>query len=365
MTEETLDIEIDQIDTPALIIDLELMENNIASMAKFFEGADADLRPHSKTHKIPVIAHKQIAAGAKGICCQKLGEAEVMAAAGIEDILITNQIVGPRKLWRLANLSRNSGVTVAVDSLENAEMISKAAVKKETKVNVIVEINVGIDRCGVEPGEPTLKFTRQIIRLPGLNFKGIMGYEGPFMSLPNWEERKKAAIKRLRLLVETSELLKGSGIDLDIVSAGATGTYNITGAYPGVTEVEAGSYVFMDTTYRKLEGVNFNLALSLLTTVTSRPTEERVVVDAGMKAITREFGMPEVKGIDGLELQKLSEEHGTLRSTTLEQRPKIGDKIELYPSHCCTTVNLHDVAYGVRDGKVESTWRIEGRGRFT
>lgn len=365
MTEETRDIEIGQIDTPALIIDLDLMENNITSMARFFKGVDADLRPHSKTHKIPMIAHKQIAAGAKGICCQKLGEAEVMAAAGIEDILITNQIVGPRKVWRLANLSRHSGVTVAIESLENAEMISKAAVKKEIKVNVVVEINIGIDRCGVEPGEPTLRFTREIIRLPGLNFRGIMGYEGPFMSITDWEERKKAAIERLKLLVETSELLRDSGVDLDIVSAGATGTYNITGVYPGITEVEAGSYVFMDTTYRKLGGVDFSLALSLLTTVTSRPTEERVVVDAGMKAITREFGMPAVKGIDGLELQKLSEEHGILRSTTPERRPKIGDKIELYPSHCCTTVNLHDMAYGVRRGKVESTWRIEGRGRFT
>jgi D-serine deaminase-like pyridoxal phosphate-dependent protein len=228
-----------------------------------------------------------------------------------------------------------------------------------------VEINVGIDRCGLIPGEPTLKFILDILKLPGLNLRGIMGYEGPFMSIPDWEERKKAAIKRLKPLVETSELLRSSGIDFEIVSAGATGTYNITGAYPGITEVEAGSYVFMDTTYRKLKGLDFGLALSLLTTVISRPTKDRVVVDAGMKAITREFGMPEVKGIRDLELQKLSEEHGTLKSTASEQRPKIGDKIELYPSHCCTTVNLHDIAYGVRKGRVESTWRIEGRGRFT
>lgn len=360
-----LDTEMDQLDTPALIIDLDLMESNISKMAKFFESVDADLRPHSKTHKIPIIAHKQIAAGAIGICCQKLAEAEVMAAAGVEDILITNQIVGHRKVWRLVNLSKHSNVIVAVENLENAKNISEAALKRETKVNIIVEINVGIDRCGVEPGKQTLEFIQRIRRLPGLSFRGMMGYEGPFIGIKDWNERKNAAEERLRLLVETSELVRDNGIDFDIVSAGATGTYNITGVYPGITEVEAGSYVFMDTTYDTLGGVDFDLALSLLTTVISRPTKDRAIVDAGMKAITGEFGIPAVKGLDGLELKKLSEEHGTLVVTNPEQRLKIGDKIEIYPSHCCTTVNLHDKAYGIRKGKVESVWMIEGRGKFT
>jgi len=187
MREDILDIEVDQIDTPALLIDLDLMERNISKMAKFFKKVDADLRPHSKTHKIPIIAHKQIAAGAKGICCQKLGEAEVMAAAGIKDILITNQIVGPRKVWRLANLSKHSEVIVAVESLENAREISKTALKKETKVKVIAEIDIGINRCGVQPGEPTLRLVQEILRLPGLEFKGMMGYESPFTSITDWK----------------------------------------------------------------------------------------------------------------------------------------------------------------------------------
>jgi len=365
MREDILDIEVDQIDTPALLIDLDLMERNISKMAKFFKKVDADLRPHSKTHKIPIIAHKQIAAGAKGICCQKLGEAEVMAAAGIKDILITNQIVGPRKVWRLANLSKHSEVIVAVESLENAREISKTALKKETKVKVIAEIDIGINRCGVQPGEPTLRLVQEILRLPGLEFKGMMGYESPFTSITDWKERKKAAEKRLRLLVETSNLVRNSGIDFDIISAGATGTHNITGVYPGITEVEAGSYVFMDTFYRRLERVDFDLALSLLTTVISIPTEDRAVVDAGMKAITKEFGIPEVKEIKNIELNKITEEHGILRLANPERKLRIGDKIELYPSHCCTTVNLHDIVYGVRKSKVESVWKIEGRGRFT
>ncbi len=365
MGEDILDIEVDQIDTPALMIDLDLMESNISRMAKFFEEVDTDLRPHSKTHKIPIIAHKQIAAGAKGICCQKLGEAEVMAAAGIPDILVTNQIVGPRKVWRLVNLSRHSDIIVAVESLENAREISKAALKRETKVNVIVEIDVGIGRCGVRPGEPTLRLIQEILRLPGLEFKGIMGYESPFTGIIGWEERKEAAEKRLALLVETSRLVRDSGIEFSIVSAGATGTYNITGVYPGITEVEAGSYVFMDTYYKRLEGVDFDLALSLLTTVISTPTEDRAVVDAGMKAVTKEFGNPEVKGVENVELKKLTEEHGILGLAGSERKFRIGDKIELYPSHCCTTVNLHDIVYGIRKGRVESVWKIEGRGRFT
>jgi D-serine deaminase-like pyridoxal phosphate-dependent protein len=192
-----------------------------------------------------------------------------------------------------------------------------------------------------------------------------MGYEGPFFTITDWEERKKAAEERLRLLVETSELLRDSGIEYDIVSAGATGTYNIAGVYPGITEVEAGSYIFMDTYYRRLEKVDFEFALSLLTTVISRPTKDRIVIDAGLKAITSEFGNPEVKEIKGVELHRISEEHGILESTNPERELRVGDKIELYPSHCCTTVNLHDVAYGVRKGELESVWRIEGRGKFT
>ncbi len=365
MTEDALDIEADDIDTPALLIDLDAMERNISKMARFFETVDADLRPHSKTHKMPIIAHKQIAAGAKGICCQKLGEAEVMAAAGIDDILITNQVVGRCKVWRLANLSKHCNVIVALENLENAKELSKSAQRREVEVNFVVEVDVGIERCGVKPGEPALRFVQEILRLPGLRFRGLMGYEGPFFKITGWGERKKAAEERLKLLVETSALLRNSGIEHDIVSAGATGTYNITGVYPGITEVEAGSYVFMDTYYRRLEKVDFDLALSLLTTVISRPTEDRVVVDAGLKAITNEFGYPEVKGIKGVELRGISEEHGILRSTNPERKLRVGDKMELYPSHCCTTVNLHDKAYGVRKGKLESVWRIEGRGKFT
>lgn len=365
MAEDVFNIGIDEIDTPALIIDLDVMERNISKMARFFERSDVSLRPHSKTHKIPIIAHKQIAAGAKGICCQKLGEAEVMAAAGIRDILITNQVVGPRKVWRLTNLSKHCNVITALESLENAREISRSAQKRETKVDVVVEVDVGIERCGVKPGEPVLKFVQEILRLPSLRFRGLMGYEGPFFKITDWEKRKKAAEERLKLLVETSELLRDSGIEYDIVSAGATGTYNITGVYPGITEVEAGSYIFMDTYYRRLEKVGFELALSLLTTVISRPTKDRIIVDAGLKAITSEFGNPEVKEIKGVELHSLSEEHGILRSTNPEEKLKVGDKIELYPSHCCTTVNLHDLVYGVRKGELESIWRIEGRGKFT
>lgn len=353
----------DEIETPALLIDLDALERNINKMADYFSKVEASLRPHVKTHKTPIIAHKQIKAGAIGVCCQKLSEAEVMVASGIDDVLITNQVVNPSKIRRLTSLSKHGRIIVAVDDLEIAKATSETAVKTGVKQDAIIEVNVGLNRCGVEPGKPTVEFTKKLLKLKGLNLVGLLGYEGSFFNIPDFEERKKAANARNKLLIETRDLLEDSGITVEIVSAGATGTYNITGEYPGITEIEAGSYVFMDTTYTKLAGLDFEYALTLLTTVISRPTLERAVVDAGLKEITKEFGVPQVKDVEGATLQSLSEEHGTLRlEKTVDL--KIGDKIELIPSHCCTTVNLHDEYYCLRDGVVEAVWNIAARGKI-
>jgi D-serine deaminase-like pyridoxal phosphate-dependent protein len=352
-----------EVETPSLLVDLDAMQRNISKMADYFKDKETKLRPHTKTHKSPVIARKQIDAGAIGICCQKLSEAEVMASAGIKNILITNEIVNPEKILRLINLSKYSPIIVALDNLDVARLMSKLALKAETSQDFVIEVNVGLNRCGVLPGKETLAFAKALLNLKGLRFRGLMGYEGPFFDLVDFQKRKAAATQRNKLLIETAGLLENAGLDVEIVSAGSTGTYNITGAYAGITEIEPGSYVFMDTQYMRLEKVGFESSLTLLTTVISRPTSERVVVDAGLKAITKEFGIPKVRNVAGAELVGLSEEHGIMKvQDTCKLR--VGDKIQLIPSHCCTTCNLHDRYYGIRNERVETVWPISGRGMF-
>jgi len=352
----------EQLDTPVLLIDLDVMESNIQKMAEYFLGVSAELRPHTKTHKTPIIAHKQIEAGAIGVTCAKLGEAEVMINSGIRDVLIANEIVPPQKIAKLVSLARHADVMVAVDDPRNVEDLSQAAQSKGVLLRVLVEVDIGMKRCGVPPGEPALKLAQKVEQSKGLLFAGLMGYEGHTVTIPDFEERKRETEKGLTLLIETKELIERDGFEVGIVSGGGTGTYNITGQFPGVTEVQAGSYVFMDTYYR---GVlkDFDCALTVLATVISRPDKNTAIIDAGMKTVTREFGMPGIKDIGGVEVERLSEEHGKLDLSNSDVDLRPGDRLELIPSHCCTTINLHDKLYGIRDGILESVWDIAGRGR--
>jgi D-serine deaminase-like pyridoxal phosphate-dependent protein len=350
------------IETPALLIDLDVLDANVVKMAEYFSGKRSKLRAHAKTHKSPIIAHKQLKAGSRGVCCQKLGEAEVMVQSGVEDILITNEIVDPAKIERLARLNRYADVKVAVDNLEVARTISQIAKAHGMKQGVVVEVDVRNKRCGTSPGRPTADFVKQLVEMRGLNLLGIMAYEGPFLDVQDFEQRKTGATKLLQRLLETVEMVENQGTELKIISAGSTGTYNITADYPRVTEVEAGSYVFMDSTYRKLKGLGFGCSLSVLATIVSKPVPERLVVDTGWKTITSELGMPEAKDVEGARVYHLSEEHALI-AVSPQNSLRVGDKIELIPSHCCTTVNLHDVYYGVRNGQVETIWPISARGK--
>jgi len=345
------------IETPALLIDLDAFESNIRKMSEYFRGKSCRLRAHAKTHKSPLIAQKQIAAGAVGVCCQKLGEAEVMVNGGVKDILITNEIVEPSKIERLISLNRYADVKVAVDNIHVARATATLAKKQGVKQGVVVEVDVRDKRCGVRPGRPAVDFAREVAKLDGLDFRGVMGYEGPFLDVPDFDQRKTGARELLARLTDTVEMIRKKGLEVQIVSAGSTGTFNIAGEFSGVTEVEAGSYVFMDSTYRKLQHLGFDCSLSVLATVISRPIPERVIVDVGWKSITTEFGMPEAEGVENGKLTRLSEEHGVI---TVEPavRTNVGDKIELIPSHCCTTVNLHDSYFGMRKGHVETIWPI-------
>ncbi|MCE5260006.1 MAG: DSD1 family PLP-dependent enzyme [Chloroflexi bacterium] len=346
--------------TPCLCLDIEMLEANIQKMEAFLGQGPVKLRPHSKTHKCPTIAWMQLRAGAIGITCAKLSEAEVMAQAGIRDILIANQIIDRVKIARLANLAAYTDVMVAVDTLENARDLAQAAQQTQATIRVLIEVEVGMGRCGVIPGEPALALARELSRLPGLHLEGLMGYEGHAVMIPDRLERIRAAHTAMSILVGTRDLLVANGIPVAIVSGGGSGTFDITGVFPGMTEIQAGSYATMDAKYRSV-GLNFGCALSVLAKVIARRDDDVAIIDAGMKAMTSEFGMPVVIQPRGWELERLAEEHGFLRRVGGSSLA-VGDMVELIPSHGCTTINLHDRYYVLRQGRLEAIWPIAARG---
>jgi len=351
-----------ELDTPALCLDAAALERNIARMASYFQDRPAALRPHCKTHKCPTIAWMQLRAGAIGITCAKLGEAEIMGQAGIRDLLIANQIVGARKISRLVNLAAYTDVMVALDDLDNASELSDAAEAKGVRLRVLLEVVVGMKRCGVPPGQPALDLARQVTALPGLRFEGIMGYEGHAIDIPDRAERERMAREAMTKLVATHDLLERNGIEVGIVSGGGTGTHDITGNYEGITEVQAGSYATMDAKYRDEVGIDYELALTVVSRVISVNEPNMAVIDAGLKTLSTDSGPGHLIRPEGWRLgKKLSEEHGRLHHEGGEPlRP--GDTVEIVPAHGCTTINLHDAYHVTRDGVVEAVWPIAARG---
>lgn len=353
------------LDTPALLIDLDAMERNIERMARFFREHGTHWRPHSKSHKCPAIAHKLLAAGAIGITCAKLGEAEVMAANGIQDILIANEIVGPQKIARLANLRRHADVMVCVDDPGNVEELGAVAREKGVCIRVLVEVNIGLNRCGTAPGEETLGLARKIANTEGLRFCGLMGYEGHVIMIEDPEEKRARSHEALDHLIRSKDLIEDEGIQVEIISAGGTGDYVISGAYPGVTEIQAGGGIFMDMLYYdRCQVTGHEFALTVLATITSRAVPGKAITDAGMKTMSRQHGIPKVVGREGVEVTSLSAEHGILDLETPQEGMDVGDKIELIVGYSDTTNVLHDRFYGIRDGEVEVVWELLGRGKL-
>jgi len=354
-----------EIDTPSLLIDLDLMEKNLETLAGFFRGKEGKyFRPHYKTPKSPFLAAKQIESGAIGISCQKLGEAETLITAGITDVLITNEIVGDYKIEKLISLRKHApGLMVCVDNVIPAKALSEQALKRGVKMPVLVDVNVGQNRCGVESGKPAVNFAQEVSELKGLELKGFQCYHG---TLQVWDQRHGMDAKRKEmekcnsLIVETREWMEAAGLNTEIVSGAGTGTYK--GQYPVMSEVQAGSYILMDWKYH-ITAPEFERALTVLTTVMSTPTRNRLIVDAGYKAASTDSGMPIVKDVEGYEYSPAGDEHGILTPKEPSRELKIGEKLELYPSHCDTTINLYDRYYGVRDGKVEIIWPITARGK--
>jgi D-serine deaminase-like pyridoxal phosphate-dependent protein len=361
----TIGMNKEAIDTPALWVDLNLMEKNIAHLAHYFQEAGVSWRPHVKSIKVPAIVQKLLEAGASGIACAKLGEAEVMSEAGVKDILIANQIVGPTKVARLINLQKKADVIPSIDSFINAQEISQAATEVGVIVRFVIEVNTGMNRCGIEPGQPVVDFAKDVSALPGLELAGVMTWEGAQIAkIQDLEEKKRRCHKAIGGLVRSAEMCREVGFEMPIVSCGGSGTYMISSHIPGVTEIQAGGAIFGALRYREW-GVDLDYALFLLATVISRPSEKRVIVDAGRKALNGWVEIPILKSIHGAKLQAIHAEHGILELDDPTLLLKIGDKIDFIPGWVDYIVNLHDRLYGLRDERVEVVWDILARGKIT
>lgn len=353
-----------EVDTPMLWVDLDCLEQNIASLARHFKSAGINWRPHTKGSKIPAIAHRLLAAGAIGVTCAKLSEAEVMVAAGINDILIANQITGKLKLPRLANLCRQADVKLTVDHPRNVAALGAAALAYGVEIGVLVEINCGMERAGVQPGEPVLTLARLITQTPGVRLRGVMSWEGHTLDLSNPTQKRQAIEQSVGLVTSSAELCRRNGIPIEIISCGGSGTYQVTPFVAGVTEVEAGGAIFCDVTYQSW-GVDLQPALFVQTTVISRPNPRRIICDAGFKSLPGFDSPPRPLGL-AQPVQKVvcSAEHLAVELATPNDTVEVGDLLDFVVGYGDGTVFLHDVMVGVRKGIVECVWPILGRGKL-
>ena len=345
------------LDTPALVADLDVVETNLARMAGFFAARPAKLRPHFKNHRVFALALRQIKAGAVGIACSRLRQVAGLSHAGIHNILLTSEIAGENPLRQWAELSREATVIAAVDHPKVVDDMARIARDTGFPLNVVVDIDLGLKRCGVPGGQAAAALAQRAVD-GGLRFRGVMGYEGHLQLLPPGPEKERAVKQVLEALVAARRLIESLGIPVEIVSCGGTGDYTISGAYPGVTENQPGSFLLMDTGYAPY-APDFQPALSVLTTVVSKTEGERIVVDAGVKAISGERGLPSVKGTDALRLRALHAEHAPIDLVDPNVSIEVGEKIELAVRYHDGTVHLHQQMYGMRKGIIEEVFTIE------
>jgi D-serine deaminase-like pyridoxal phosphate-dependent protein len=348
-----------------MLVDLPAMERNIRRMARTFRDAGVGWRPHTKGLKVPAIAHKLLEAGAFGITCAKVGEAEVMTTAGFRDILIANQVVGEQKIARLLSLMPDADPIVAVDSEDNIQMLDRAAGEKGLRLRVVVEVNTGMNRAGVSPGEAAVALSRYVAERPNLRYAGVMGWEGQAVKIADPAEKLEAVKRAVGALTDTADQCRKAGLPVDIVSCGGTGTYAITAHLPGVTEVQAGGGILCDVVYHdQMHVTDHEFAATILTTVTSRPTPTRIICDAGKKAMSSDAAAPRPLLAEPVESVGLSAEHARVELLEPNTSLRVGDKLEFVVGYTDTTTMLHDELYGIRDGLVEVTWPILGRGKF-
>jgi D-serine deaminase-like pyridoxal phosphate-dependent protein len=354
------------IETPALVVDLDAFERNLDALARDVARRGLRLRPHAKSHKTPEIAKAQIARGAVGICCQKVDEAAVFVEAGIADVLVTNEIVAPSKLLRLAGLARAARIGVLVDNAKAIDALAQAAQHHGTTVDVYVEVDVGAGRCGVKPGEPAAALALRVAGERGLRFAGLHCYHGAAQHLRTPDERREAIASAARHTVASREAIERAGLTCGIVSGAGTGTWEHELASGVWNELQVGSYIFMDADYaRNTPGAgehHFEHSLFVLSAVMSVPTRERAICDAGLKAFSFDSGLPVVHGRSDLVFRKASDEHGVLEIVAGAPVPELGERLMLIPGHCDPTVNLYDWIVATRKGRVEHVWPVAARG---
>jgi 3-hydroxy-D-aspartate aldolase len=360
---------LEDIHTPALIIELDAFERNVERMAKFIKQSGVRLRAHAKTHKSADIARYQMdAGGACGICCQKVSEAEALVEAGIKDVLVSNQVTDPKKVDRLAALSRKARTLVCVDDAQNVEVLSSAARRHETSIECLVEIDVGAGRCGVAPGADAVVLAKKISGSPGLKFVGLQAYQGSAQHVHDFNERRKKIDAAVEMVRRTIDLLKKEGLSCDIVAGAGTGSYYFEGASGVYNELQCGSYIFMDADYQRVKDADgspiheFENSLFILTSIMSHVKPNTAICDAGLKSQSVDSGLPKVFGRDDVEYIKCSDEHGVISDP--RGALKINQKLKLVPGHCDPTCNVHDWYVGVRNGKVERLFPVTARGKL-
>ena len=353
---------LEEVDTPALLLDLDAFEKNLFTLQSSLKGSAVRVRPHAKTHKCPEIARRQIAAGAVGVCCQKVSEAEAMVEGGVGDVLVSNEVVGAQKIARLAELSRRAQIGVCVDNPENIAALRGS----NAELDVYIELEVGMRRCGVAPGEPALTLAKEIAKSKKLRFAGLQAYHGRAQHVRSLAERRTAIQQAQHAVEETKRLFEKNRFPCPIVTGAGSGTYMLEVQSGAWDEIQPGSYVFMDADYAKNEWAaplpRFAHALFVLSTVMSRPGPDRAIVDAGLKASSVDSGMPTVWQRPGLNYAQASDEHGKIEIAAGAAAPALGEKLLLVPGHCDPTVNLYDWYVCVRAGVVEALWPITARG---
>jgi len=354
-----LSSEVRKLETPALLVDLPAMERNLATMARFFRDRPAKLRPHFKNHRALALAERQMAAGATGLTCARLWQAEILVRHGINSVLVANEIAGQEMIRRYVELSRNAPVIVAVDNSHTVDEMAHIAGADRGLLNVVVDIDLGLNRCGVPPGQAALDLAHHVVTR-GLKLRGLMGYEGHLQPLPPGAAKERSVTAAMEALADSRRRLEAAGLPVEIVTCGGTGDFAIAGPYPGVTEVQAGSYLLMDTWYAPA-APQFEVTLTVLATVISKTPGKRLVVDAGVKAISGERGLPAVKGQPRLRVKALHAEHAPIEIIEGDVPIEVGDTLELMVHYHDGTINLHERMFGVRDGKIEEILTIEQR----
>lgn len=361
--EKAIGTPVEKLDTPALIVDLSRLDQNLQTVHSFFEGSSAKLRPYVGTHRTPDLAHRQLALGGTvgGVAVGTVGQAEVFIDSGIDDVMITTEVVMPSKIARVCNLARQAIVTVPVDNLSNVDDLSESAIASNVNLKVVVDVHTGLNGCGVEPGKPAVDLAKYVCKAKGLEFVGFYSYEGA--NVGKNEVLRSQSRKWIQMILDTREEAEKAGLEIQTVVVGGTHNYDIAAGIDGVTEIPAGTYALLDERYRE-QRPELQPAASVIATVSSVPESSLAVADAGMKSCGNDTGLPIVENRPDLTVTGLSAEHTSILADKTERPLQLGDKLWLTPWEIAVTCNLYDYMNGVRDGKLETVFNVTARGRY-